>query len=376
MLALIVDHGLRAGIRGRGALRLPRGCARAGIASRILAWSGAKPVAGVQAAARAARYRLLEAACRGGASCICCWPISARIRPRPWRCAPPAAAARRPCRHGGGARGAGLRLLRPLLAVPKARLLATLRRCGQPWLDRSEQSRRRVCPRPPAPRTGLRHASVARQAGSSTPAARAADDRRWRLGSPATRGRTRWASCALDRAAWLALAPPMRRPCSAGCSADHRRPRLSAGQARCSARLLGGGVRARAGRSAAASSRAPEECDRRREPGRIRDERCFAPGDEQVGTAGFWCRLPRGGALPSRCGHWAWRGLRRFRHARRRLRRPACRRPRWPRCRRLACRQLVAVPALAAYGLPRPGFSITVAPRPAHPLAGATHSRV
>jgi tRNA(Ile)-lysidine synthase len=38
---------------------------------------------------------------------------------------------------------AGLRLLRPLLAVPKARLLATLERLGQPWLeDPSNRARR------------------------------------------------------------------------------------------------------------------------------------------------------------------------------------------------------------------------------------------
>ena len=58
------------------------------------------------------------------------------IRRRPWRCARPAAAV--PTAWPGWRRCAsstGLRLLRPLLGVPKARLLATLEAAGQPWLE-------------------------------------------------------------------------------------------------------------------------------------------------------------------------------------------------------------------------------------------------
>ena len=68
-------------------------------------------------------------------SCTCCWRITARTRPRRWH-------LRRAA--GSGATGLagmaavrevpGLRLLRPLLAVPKTRLLATLAAAGQPWL--------------------------------------------------------------------------------------------------------------------------------------------------------------------------------------------------------------------------------------------------
>ena len=94
----------------------------------MLRWAGAKPASGIQAAAREARYRLLGDWCRAPGSCTCCSATIWTIRRKPSHCA----------RRRSGADGlagmaavrdlAGLRLLRPFLAVPKARLLATLRR--------------------------------------------------------------------------------------------------------------------------------------------------------------------------------------------------------------------------------------------------------
>jgi len=63
VVALTVDHGLRAEAAAEA-----KYCARLakelGVKHRILRWQGDKPKAGIQAAAREARYALLEEACR------------------------------------------------------------------------------------------------------------------------------------------------------------------------------------------------------------------------------------------------------------------------------------------------------------------------
>lgn len=57
-LALTVDHGLRSGAADEAA-QAKQWCERAGLTHHTLHWDGEKPSSGVQAAARAARYKLL-----------------------------------------------------------------------------------------------------------------------------------------------------------------------------------------------------------------------------------------------------------------------------------------------------------------------------
>lgn len=135
IVALTVDHGLRpeAAAEARAVGRWLR--AR-GIAHRILTWRGTKPRSGIQAAAREARYRLLQDWCRrnGVLHLMLAHTLDDQAETFLLR-----------LERGSGAdglagmapiaEGPAVRLLRPLLAVPKARLVATLGKYGQEWIE-------------------------------------------------------------------------------------------------------------------------------------------------------------------------------------------------------------------------------------------------
>jgi tRNA(Ile)-lysidine synthase len=135
-------------------------------------------VTGVQAAARAARYRLLGEWCRdaGVLHLLLGHQLDDQAE----------TVALRRARHSG-ADGlaamapvreiAGLRLLRPLLAVPKARLAATLARAGQPWLEDPGNLSAAFARGRLRREAGLDAARLARRATMAA-AARAARDRR------------------------------------------------------------------------------------------------------------------------------------------------------------------------------------------------------
>jgi tRNA(Ile)-lysidine synthase len=135
LTVVTVDHGLRPEA-AREAREVKRLAAELGLPHRTLRWRGAKPKAGLPAAAREARYRLLaEAARKVGASHV----LTAHTRDdqaetllmrmlRGSGLAGLSAMARLTMRDG-------IVLVRPLLDVPKAQLIATLKRAGIGFAD-------------------------------------------------------------------------------------------------------------------------------------------------------------------------------------------------------------------------------------------------
>jgi tRNA(Ile)-lysidine synthase len=131
LVAITVDHGLRreSAAEARMVGRLAKNL---GVAHRTLRWNGRKPKTGVQEAARAARYRLLADAAKSlRADCIVtAHTLDDQAETVLFRLARGSGlAGLGAMAHAAAVPGAGERtvaLLRPLLDVPKARLIATL----------------------------------------------------------------------------------------------------------------------------------------------------------------------------------------------------------------------------------------------------------
>ncbi len=133
--AVSVDHGLRAGSADE-LRKLGVWLEELAIEHRILTWAGAKPAAGIQAAARDARYALMSESCRqeGILHLFLAHTLEDQAETFLMRLA-----------RGSGVDGLaampgvterfGLRLLRPLLTTPKARLRALLVSRGQDWIE-------------------------------------------------------------------------------------------------------------------------------------------------------------------------------------------------------------------------------------------------
>ncbi len=184
VVGLIVDHGLRAESAGEASATKDT-LARHGIESAILGWSGAKPRAGLQEAARGARYRLLRDECRrrGILHLLLAHHADDQAETVTMRAA----------RQSGPDGLAGMaalveqpevRLLRPLLGVSRARLTATLLARGVQWLDdpsnvdpRFERARLRAsgCLAPAGPLDGPAGGGVERAVRDGTLARTAVD---------------------------------------------------------------------------------------------------------------------------------------------------------------------------------------------------------
>lgn len=133
--ALHVNHGLRAAAAAEAA-QTSATLRRLGIPHHLLLWQGVKPRTGIQAAARQARYDLLRAWCQQAGVL---YLLTAHHLADNYE-----TIAQRQARGATGASLAGMArcswwpdivLLRPLLTVPKARLVATVQAAGLNWVE-------------------------------------------------------------------------------------------------------------------------------------------------------------------------------------------------------------------------------------------------
>ena len=174
LLAVTIDHGLRPEA-AREAASVKRLARSLGVAHRTLRWRGGKPRAGVQEAARRARYELLAqaAASAGLAHIVTAHTLDDQAETVLFRL------ARGSGLYGlaGMARAAPLPvgatramfLIRPLLHLPKARLIATLDAARIPYADdpsnrdpRFTRARLREALMPALAREGLDARALAR----------------------------------------------------------------------------------------------------------------------------------------------------------------------------------------------------------------------
>lgn len=135
IVGLVVDHGLRPESL-REARQVARMLGSFGLDHHILRWRGEKPVSNIQAAARAARYDLLLGWCAKHA--VLHLALAHHLDDQ-------AETFLLRLGRGSGLEGlscmasvhvrSDVRLLRPLLSISKARLIATLRAHGVGWLE-------------------------------------------------------------------------------------------------------------------------------------------------------------------------------------------------------------------------------------------------
>lgn len=139
LVAVTVDHGLRKESR-REAATVAKLARKLGAVHKTLRWRGRKPVTGLQEAARDARYRLLAGAAKdtGARAVLTAHTLDDQaetvlIRLMRGSGIGGLAAMTRASRMPGG--DGKVSLVRPLLDVPKARLIATLRKAGIAFAD-------------------------------------------------------------------------------------------------------------------------------------------------------------------------------------------------------------------------------------------------
>lgn len=135
-IVVTVDHGLRAAAAAEAAA-VAALAGRLGLPHRTLHWQGTKPQAGVQAAARAARYRLLAAFAReaGAGAIVTAHTQDDQAETVLLRLARGSGLAGLGAMHAVRPLGPGLAVRRPLLAATRAQLRAALVAAGTGWSD-------------------------------------------------------------------------------------------------------------------------------------------------------------------------------------------------------------------------------------------------
>jgi tRNA(Ile)-lysidine synthase len=135
LVAITVDHGLRreSQSEARAVARLAKSLA---VEHRTLRWRGPKPKAGLPAAAREARYRLLAGAAAkiGAAHILTAHTRDDQAETLMMRLARGSGLSGLAAMAREAPRGA-VTIVRPLLDVPKAALVATLRKAGIGYAD-------------------------------------------------------------------------------------------------------------------------------------------------------------------------------------------------------------------------------------------------
>jgi tRNA(Ile)-lysidine synthase len=139
LIAVTIDHGLRPE-SAREARAVKRLAAALGVRHRSLRWTGAKPTSGLQEAARSVRYRLLAAAARatGARHVLTAHTLDDQAETVMIRMTRGSGLAGlgAMARNTSLASAAGeLLLVRPLLGIEKARLIATLAAVGISFVD-------------------------------------------------------------------------------------------------------------------------------------------------------------------------------------------------------------------------------------------------
>jgi tRNA(Ile)-lysidine synthase len=134
-VVLTVDHRLRPEATAEARL-LGRWLKARGIEHHILVWEGSRPLRAIQAAARAARYRLLERWCAeaGILHLLLAHHQDDQAETLLLRLASGSGLDGLAAMAGASDRPA-CRLLRPLLSVARVRLMATLEVMGQSWIE-------------------------------------------------------------------------------------------------------------------------------------------------------------------------------------------------------------------------------------------------
>ena len=180
--ALTVDHGLRLESAAE-ATQVWHWLAVRAIAHRTLRWNGARPLSAIQEQARAARLALLTGWCRraGVLHLLLGHQREDQAETALQRLVRGSGidglAAMAPVRLALEPAGGGVRLLRPLLPVPRDALIATLARWDQPWIDDpTNHDTRHGRPRLAAALTRLESEGLSASRMASA-AARAANDR-------------------------------------------------------------------------------------------------------------------------------------------------------------------------------------------------------